>query len=101
MFPPYPRGVVRIVSMDVIRRFAELDKEGKLRTIFGDDPNMGVHMRHIVFDPDEPMSLNLDDIDSYKVFAMNPECKILNNTEPEIDYENPGNTKKVACRLLL
>ncbi|CAD7938023.1 unnamed protein product [Amoebophrya sp. A25] len=95
MFPPYPRGVVRIVSMDVIRRFAELDRQGKLRTIFGDDPNMGVHMRHIVFDPDNPMSLNLDDIDSYKVFAMNPECKILNNTEPEIDPENPSSTKKV------
>lgn len=56
---------------------------------------MGVHMRHIVFDPEEPMNLNLDDIDSYKVFAMNPECKLLNNTEPEIDPENPASTKKI------
>merc|ERR1712194_732489 len=96
MFPPYPRGVVRIVSMDVIRRFSELDKEGKLRTIFGDDPNMGVHMRHIVFNDDKPMNLNMDDIDSYKVFSMNPECKIVNkDPEATFDPNDPSTTKQI------
>ena len=68
--------------MDVIRQIAKLDGEQKLRTIFGDDPNMGLHMRHIVLDEDEPLNLNIDDIDSYKVFAMNPECKI----KPEVSF---------------
>lgn len=74
VFPPYPRGVVRVLSMDVVRRLSEASRVGKLRTIFGDDPCMGVHLRQILMDPDEPFpSLALDDFDN-RVFAMEPSC---------------------------
>ncbi len=86
VFPPYPRGVLRVTSMDVVRRLSQLDSEGKLNLIFGDDPCMGVHLRHMVMDPEQPMSLQLDDRDSYRVFGMEPSCnaslwsKIKNST---------------------
>lgn len=75
VFPPYPRGVVRVLSMDVVRHLAEASRRGRLRMIFGDDPCLGVHLRQLLFDPEEPLpSLALDDRDSYRVFAMEPSC---------------------------
>ena len=85
-FPPYPRGVLRVLSMDIVRRLAQMDRENKLNVIYGDDPCMGVHLRQMVMDEDQPMSLQLDDRDSYRVFAMEPSCnsslwsKINNST---------------------
>ncbi|CAJ1380634.1 unnamed protein product [Effrenium voratum] len=74
VFPPYPRGVVRVLSMDVVRLLAKASQEGKLRMIFGDDPCIGVHLRQLLFDPHEPLpSLTLDDFDN-RVFAMEPSC---------------------------
>mmetsp|Transcript_6737 Transcript_6737/g.11987 ORF Transcript_6737/g.11987 Transcript_6737/m.11987 type:complete len:591 (+) Transcript_6737:33-1805(+) len=74
VFPPYPRGVVRIFSMDIVRLIAQRSKEGKLRMVYGDDPCTGVHLRQLLFDPDEPLpSLTLDDFDN-RVFAMEPSC---------------------------
>eukprot|EP00913_Durusdinium_trenchii_P004090 g3789.t1 len=55
VFPPYPRGVVRVLSMDVVRLLAKASQEGRLRMIYGDDPCIG------------------DDFDN-RVFAMEPSC---------------------------
>eukprot|EP00933_Yihiella_yeosuensis_P052030 TRINITY_DN50007_c0_g1_i1.p1 TRINITY_DN50007_c0_g1~~TRINITY_DN50007_c0_g1_i1.p1 ORF type:complete len:534 (+),score=83.98 TRINITY_DN50007_c0_g1_i1:159-1604(+) len=86
VFAPYPRGVVRVLSMDVVRQLSKAGHEGKLRLVFGDDPCIGVHLRQLLFDEEEPMpSLTLDDFDN-KVFAMEPSChpdlwsKITNRT---------------------
>mmetsp|Transcript_90667 Transcript_90667/g.280393 ORF Transcript_90667/g.280393 Transcript_90667/m.280393 type:complete len:595 (-) Transcript_90667:78-1862(-) len=86
VFPPYPRGVVRVLSMDVVRLLARASREGRLRMIYGDDPCIGVHLRQLLLDPDEPLpSLTLDDFDN-RVFAMEPSChpnlwsKITNRT---------------------
>lgn len=74
VFPPYPRGVVRVLSMDIVRLLAKASREGRLRMIFGDDPNLGVHLRQLLFDPVDPLpSLTLDDFDN-RVFAMEPSC---------------------------
>merc|ERR1719476_829296 len=74
VFAPYPRGVVRVLSMDVVRRLAEASQERRLRMIYGDDPCIGVHLRQLLFDPEEPLpSLTLDDFDN-RVFAMEPSC---------------------------
>mmetsp|Transcript_102320 Transcript_102320/g.318728 ORF Transcript_102320/g.318728 Transcript_102320/m.318728 type:complete len:594 (+) Transcript_102320:58-1839(+) len=86
VFPPYPRGVVRVLSMDVVRLLARASREGRLRMIYGDDPCLGVHLRQLLHDPVEPLpSLTLDDFDN-RVFAMEPSChpnlwsKITNRT---------------------
>jgi hypothetical protein len=50
VFPPYPRGVVRVLSMDVVRHLARASEKGRLRMIFGDDPCIGVHLRQLMFD---------------------------------------------------
>ncbi|CAE7611700.1 GALT3 [Symbiodinium sp. CCMP2456] len=74
VFPPYPRGVVRVLSMDVVRLLAKASQEGRLRMIYGDDPCIGVHLRQLLFDATEPLpSLTLDDFDN-RVFAMEPSC---------------------------
>lgn len=74
VFAPYPRGSVRAISMDVVRLLSKAGREGKLRMIYGDDPCIGVHLRQLLFDPEEPLpSLTLDDFDN-KVFAMEPSC---------------------------
>ncbi|CAE8583994.1 unnamed protein product, partial [Polarella glacialis] len=44
-FPPYPRGLVRAMSMDVVRGLVAMGAAGQLRMIFGDDPCLGVHLR--------------------------------------------------------
>merc|ERR1719161_2691313 len=36
-FPPYPRGLVRALSMDVVRHVAAAGRRGSLRLINGDD----------------------------------------------------------------
>ena len=36
MFPPYPRGLVRVTSMDVVRAIARTET-----LIYGDDPCAG------------------------------------------------------------
>jgi len=86
VFAPYPRGVVRVMSMDIVRLLAQANRENKLRMIYGDDPCLGVHLRQLLFDPVEPLpSLTLDDFDN-RVFAMEPSChpnlwsKITNRT---------------------
>mmetsp|Transcript_79200 Transcript_79200/g.232537 ORF Transcript_79200/g.232537 Transcript_79200/m.232537 type:complete len:593 (+) Transcript_79200:80-1858(+) len=74
VFPPYPRGVVRVLSMDVVRLLARASREGRLRMIYGDDPCIGVHLRQLLHDPIDPLpSLTLDDFDN-RVFAMEPSC---------------------------
>merc|ERR1712014_303008 len=74
VFAPYPRGVVRVLSMDVVRLLAKAGDEGRLKMIYGDDPCIGVHLRQLLFDPEEPLpSLTLDDFDN-RVFAMEPSC---------------------------
>ena len=59
VFPPYPRGVVRVLSMDVVRLLAKASQEGRLRMIYGDDPCIGVHLRQLLLTDDLP-SLTLD-----------------------------------------
>eukprot|EP00434_Breviolum_minutum_P039127 symbB.v1.2.034732.t1/scaffold4529.1/size41019/3 len=73
VFPPYPRGVVRVLSMDVVRLLAKASQEGRLRMIYGDDPCIGVHLRQLLLDGEPLPSLTLDDFDN-KVFAMEPSC---------------------------
>eukprot|EP00927_Polykrikos_kofoidii_P051699 TRINITY_DN45499_c0_g1_i1.p1 TRINITY_DN45499_c0_g1~~TRINITY_DN45499_c0_g1_i1.p1 ORF type:complete len:650 (-),score=66.32 TRINITY_DN45499_c0_g1_i1:38-1696(-) len=74
VFAPYPRGVVRVLSMDLVRLISKAGREGKLRMIYGDDPCIGVHLRQLLLDPEEPLpSLTLDDFDN-RVFAMEPSC---------------------------
>lgn len=74
VFAPYPRGVVRVLSMDLVRLLAKASRAGKLRMIYGDDPCIGYHLRQLLFDPEEPLpSITLDDFDN-KVFAMEPSC---------------------------
>lgn len=74
-FPPYPRGLLRALSMDVVRRVAEASHRGSLRMIFGDDPCIGVHLRQVLLDPEAPLPfLAVDDRDSYRTFAMEPSC---------------------------
>ena len=61
-FPPYPRGLVRAMSMDVVRGLAAVGDAGRLRMIFGDDPCLGVHLRQLLYDETEPASIiQLDD----------------------------------------
>lgn len=86
VFPPYTRGCARVTSMDVIRRIAEMDREGKLRNIYGDDPNFGLHLRYVTMDP-EPIPLYMDDFDSYRRFAMNPECKPVESEQRPADID--------------
>lgn len=74
VFAPYPRGVVRVLSMDIVRMMAEAGRKGKFNMIYGDDPCIGVHFRQLLFDKEEPLpSLTIDDFDN-KVFAMEPSC---------------------------
>eukprot|EP00928_Gymnodinium_smaydae_P039019 TRINITY_DN26760_c1_g1_i2.p1 TRINITY_DN26760_c1_g1~~TRINITY_DN26760_c1_g1_i2.p1 ORF type:complete len:397 (-),score=65.62 TRINITY_DN26760_c1_g1_i2:106-1296(-) len=74
-FPPYARGLVRVLSMDVVRGIAALSSRGRLRMVFGDDPCFGVHLRQLLLDEEAPAPfLALDDRDSYRVFAMEPSC---------------------------
>lgn len=75
VFPPYPRGLVRVLSMDIVRRLAEASRSGNLNMVYGDDPCIGVHLRQLLFSEKEPLPmLALDDRDSYRVFAMEPSC---------------------------
>eukprot|EP00435_Cladocopium_sp_Y103_P049700 s640_g15.t1 len=73
-FPPYARGLVRALSMDVVHGLANLSREGKLPVISGDDPCFGVHLRYLRDDPRMVPRMTLDDRDSYRVFAMEPSC---------------------------
>ncbi|CAL1141175.1 unnamed protein product [Cladocopium goreaui] len=73
-FPPYARGLVRALSMDVVHGLATLSREGKLPVISGDDPCFGVHLRYLRDDPRMIPRMTLDDRDSYRVFAMEPSC---------------------------
>lgn len=76
-FPPYARGLVRAVSMDVVRRIAAASHRGRLHMISGDDPCFGVHLRQLIFDSEDPIPLiALDDRDSYRSFAMEPSCSL-------------------------
>ena len=70
-FPTYPRGLVRVVSMDIVAAIAHKAERKELRMIQGDDPCFGVHLRQIV---DLVPSIVIDDFDSYTRFAMEPTC---------------------------
>mmetsp|Transcript_416 Transcript_416/g.1157 ORF Transcript_416/g.1157 Transcript_416/m.1157 type:complete len:239 (-) Transcript_416:72-788(-) len=99
VFAPYPRGVVRVMSMDLVRLLAEAGRQGKLRMIYGDDPCIGVHLRQLLFDPDEPLpSLTLDDFDN-RVFAMEPSCNKnlwskMNNRSWAVHHVSP---EQIQC----
>ena len=74
VFPPYARGLLRVLSADVVAALANMSLAGKLPVIYGDDPCFGVHLRYLRDDmPGLPM-LTLDDRDSYRIFAMEPSC---------------------------
>ena len=70
-FPPYARGVVRVVSMDIVYGISKLHRENGLRMIFGDDPSFGVHLRQL---GSLVPTITLDDFGSYSRFAMEPTC---------------------------
>jgi hypothetical protein len=72
-FPPYPRGVFRVVSMDIVSALVGKFHKHELRMIYGDDPCFGVHLRQLRLDGDVPY-IRLDDRDSYLRFAMSPVC---------------------------
>ena len=84
-FPTYPRGVVRVLSMDLVGAISQQFQLNKLRMIYGDDPNLGVHLRQLVVGNIVP-SITIDDSGSYTRFAMVPSCAkqgwstITNNT---------------------
>merc|ERR1711964_34943 len=72
VFPPYPRGLVRVLSMDLVRNIAPTDT-----IIFGDDPCMGVHLREVVTGKHGPRArVEIDDRDSYSKFAMELQCDV-------------------------
>jgi hypothetical protein len=72
-FPTYPRGLVRVTSMDIVEAIARNARERKLRMIFGDDPAFGIHLRQIRADHNVPY-IRIDDFASYSRFAMEPSC---------------------------
>ena len=72
-FPTYPRGLVRILSMDIVQAIAQKASRRELRMIYGDDPAFGVHLRQIRADHSVPY-IRIDDFASYKRFAMTPTC---------------------------
>ena len=71
-FPTYPRGVLRVVSMDIVESIAKAADEGSLRMIYGDDPCFGVHLRQVA--ESRVKSVVIDDFASYTRFAMEPTC---------------------------
>ncbi|CAK9015685.1 3-galactosyltransferase 16) [Durusdinium trenchii] len=71
-FPPYARGLLRALSMDVVHGLASLSHG--IRVIAGDDPSFGVHLRYLRDETGLVARLTLDDRDSYRVFAMEPSC---------------------------
>ena len=74
VFPPYARGLLRVLSLDVVIALARMSLAGKLPLIFGDDPCFGVHLRYLRDDDLGLPMLTLDDRDSYRIFAMEPSC---------------------------
>ena len=74
VFPPYARGLLRVLSVDVVVALADMSFSGKLPLIFGDDPCLGVHLRFLRHDRLGLPMLTLDDRDSYRIFAMEPSC---------------------------
>jgi hypothetical protein len=70
-FPTYPRGLVRVVSMDIVHALASKARKKELIMIHGDDPCFGVHLRQVV---DLVPSIRIDDFASYTRFAMEPTC---------------------------
>ena len=82
-FPTYPRGVLRVVSMDIVAAISDRFHANSLRMIYGDDPTFGIHIRQLVLDKQLPVFI--DDSASYSRFAMDPSCQpgwssISNNT---------------------
>eukprot|EP00933_Yihiella_yeosuensis_P014617 TRINITY_DN13031_c2_g1_i1.p1 TRINITY_DN13031_c2_g1~~TRINITY_DN13031_c2_g1_i1.p1 ORF type:complete len:388 (-),score=57.02 TRINITY_DN13031_c2_g1_i1:127-1176(-) len=69
IFPPYPRGVMRVLSMDIVRLLA---KEKKPATVTGDDPSLGVQLRKVVLEGSTFMQI--DDRGAMTRFAMEPTC---------------------------
>jgi hypothetical protein len=72
-FPTYPRGLLRVLSMDIVEAIAEKADRLALRMIFGDDPCFGVHLRQVRVDHTIPF-IRIDDFASYTRFAMEPTC---------------------------
>ena len=72
-FPTYPRGLVRVLSMDIVKAIAAKADRQELRMIYGDDPCFGVHLRQARIDHSIPF-LRIDDFASYTRFAMEPTC---------------------------
>lgn len=70
-FPPYARGVLRVMSMDVVRLLAAAHRRLVLG-VRGDDPSFGVHLRQVVLESGD--FLQMDDRGGYSRFAMDPTC---------------------------
>lgn len=69
IFPPYPRGALRVLSLDVVRLLALRRSPPVVR---GDDPSLGVHLRQLVME--QGAFLQLDDRGAMTRFAMEPTC---------------------------
>ena len=78
-FPPYARGLLRAMSLDVVHSLARLAP--KVPVIRGDDPSFGVHLRFLRHDDGFGVPLTLDDRESYRVFAMEPSCDLSAKAE--------------------
>ena len=74
-FPSYPRGVARIMSLDIVQEISRLGERKQLRMIFGDDPCLGVHMRQTIYGESRFPQITMDDFGSYTRFAMEPTCE--------------------------
>mmetsp|Transcript_46733 Transcript_46733/g.106013 ORF Transcript_46733/g.106013 Transcript_46733/m.106013 type:complete len:312 (-) Transcript_46733:185-1120(-) len=71
VFPPYQRGVLRVMTMDIVRDIAAMGKAGELQMIFGDDPCSGVHVQQVT---KAGKFCAIDDQGSYTFFGMEPAC---------------------------
>jgi len=71
IFPPYARGALRVLSMDVVQSLADMHQH-LLMGVTGDDPSLGVHLRQLVLH--KKTFLQLDDRGAMTRFAMEPTC---------------------------
>merc|ERR1712224_441847 len=74
IFPPYPRGVLRVLSMDVVHLLAAAAKRWPQPAVRGDDPSLGVYLRQVVLQTSQ--FLQLDDRGAATHFAMEPTCEV-------------------------
>ena len=96
-FPTYPRGVVRVLSMDIVHKVAKRAAAKTLRMVYGDDPSLGVHLRQMVL-THELATLWMDDFGSYSRFAMEPTCsKTWSSFKNETWVVHHVDAEKIRC----